>query len=181
MFEKYLFATNVVGSGLLLGTGDAIAQYIEQLSEKKPFDYARSQSMIITGLLIGPVQHGFYLVLDLIFLSNTNAGILRKLLADQMIMSPIYLIMFFYISSLLEGLSIRESNAELSEKFLFTWILDCLFWPGLQYLNFRYLTAIYRVVCINLANCAYVVLLSYIKHKLGHTKNEAQGTAWSKK
>ncbi|XP_016979161.2 mpv17-like protein 2, partial [Drosophila rhopaloa] len=164
-FGKYLLVTNTVGSGLLLAIGDAVAQQYERLGEsKRAFDFNRSGCMVLTGLAIGPVQHGFYLLLDRVVPDNNRWGILRKILADQLVMSPIYILMFFHISSLLEGKSIAECNAELYEKFLFTWTMDCCFWPGLQYLNFRYFKALYRVVFVNLANCLYVVILSHIKH-----------------
>jgi len=164
VFGKYLIVTNTVGSGILLAIGDAGAQKYERLGEKKAFDYSRSGSMMVTGLVIGPVQHSFYLLLDRVLPGTNRWGILHKILADQLIMSPTYIFLVFYLSSLLEGKTIMECNAELSEKFLFTWMLDCCIWPGLQFLNFRYFKFIYRVVFINLASCMYIVLLSYIKH-----------------
>ncbi|XP_017058299.1 mpv17-like protein 2 [Drosophila ficusphila] len=164
LFGKYLMLTNTVGSGVLLPIGDAVAQQYERMGDKKPFDFSRSGCMMVTGLVIGPVQHGFYLLLDRLLPGTNRSGIVRKLLADQLIMSPIYISMFFYISGLLEGGSIRECNDEMSEKFLYTWLADMCFWPGLQYFNFRYLKSFYRVAFVNLANCAYIVLLSHIKH-----------------
>ncbi|KAH8355772.1 mpv17-like protein 2 [Drosophila serrata] len=164
LFGKYLFVTNTVGSGLLLGIGDLIVQYCDRLTEKKSFDYIRSRNMVVTGLIMGPVQHGFYSLLDRVFIGKTRLVILQKLLADQLIMSPSYITLFFTITSLLEGLSIKECHAILSKNFLYTWALDCCIFAALQYLIFRYLTAMYRVVFINLVNCLYIVMLSYIKH-----------------
>ncbi|XP_017071596.1 mpv17-like protein 2 [Drosophila eugracilis] len=164
VFGKYLIVTNTVCSGILLAIGDAVAQQYERWREKKPFDYCRSGSMMITGLVIGPVQHSFYLLLDRVFPGTNPLGVLHKILADQLIMSPVYIFVFYYLGSLLEGRSIIECNSELSNKFLYTWIMDCCVWPGLQYLNFRYFKSLYRVVIVNLTNCLYIVLLSHIKH-----------------
>ncbi|KAH8260633.1 hypothetical protein KR038_009464, partial [Drosophila bunnanda] len=164
LFGKYLLVTNTVGSGLLVGVGDSIAQYSDRLRDKKSFDYTRSRNMVITGLLIGPVQHGFYSLLDRIFVGHTRRVNLQKLLADQLIMSPTYIGMFFFITCLLDGLSIKECHAILSKTFIYTWALDCCFFAALQYLVFLYLTAVYRVVFINLVNCLYIVMLSYIKY-----------------
>ncbi|EDW50365.1 mpv17-like protein 2 [Drosophila sechellia] len=162
LFGKYLLLTNTIGSGLLLAIGDAIAQ--QGFGERKAFDYSRSGCMMITGSVIGPVQHGFYLLLDGVLPGTSVWGVLHKILVDQLIMSPIYIFLFFYVSSLLGGKTFVECNSELSEKFLYTWMLDCCFWPGLQYLNFRFLNSLYRVVFVNVANCVYVVLLSHIKY-----------------
>ncbi|KAH8382458.1 hypothetical protein KR009_003657 [Drosophila setifemur] len=171
LFDKYLLLTNTVGSGLFLVVGDAIAQEYDQLKEKQPFDLHRSGRLLITGLIIGPIQHGFYLRLDRLLTGTSRHGIWRKILVDQLVMSPTFIFLFFYITSLLEGRTIRESNAEISEKFLWTWLLDCCFWPGFQYVNFRWLKAAHRVVFINLTNCGYIVVLSKIKHGLGQSDN----------
>ncbi|XP_043650998.1 mpv17-like protein 2 [Drosophila teissieri] len=163
-FGKYLLLTNTVGSGLLVAIGDAVAQQYEEFGEKKDFDYSRSGCMMITGLVIGPVQHSFYLLLDRLLSDTGRWGVRHKILADQLIMSPTYIFLFFYVSSLLGGRTFAECNGELVEKFLYTWMLDCCFWPGLQYLNFRFLKSLYRVIFVNVANCVYVVLLSHIKY-----------------
>ncbi|KAH8296825.1 hypothetical protein KR054_011753 [Drosophila jambulina] len=166
MFGKYLLVNNTLGSGLLLGIGDAVAQCAE---EKKSFDYSRSRNMVVTGLILGPIQHGFYTVLDRTYTGTTSLVVLKKLILDQLIMSPTYISLFFYITSLLEGLSVKEIHAQLSEKFLYIWAIDCCFFPALQFLNFRYLTAMYHVIFINLVNCSYVVMLSYIKYSLNRS------------
>lgn len=101
LFGKYLLLTNTIGSGLLLAIGDAIAQQYERFGEKKAFDYSRSGCMMITGSVIGPIQHGFYLLLDGVLPSTSGWGVLHKILVDQLIMSPIYIFLFFYVSSLL--------------------------------------------------------------------------------
>ncbi|KAH8239804.1 hypothetical protein KR032_008011 [Drosophila birchii] len=164
MFGKYLLVTNTLGSGLLVGIGDALAQYWERLTEDKSLDYTRSKNMVITGLIIGPIQHGFYYLLDRALVGNTRRVILQKLVIDQLIMSSIYISLFFYITGLLEGRSLNECHTQLSEKFLYTWALDCCFFPAIQFLNFRFFTAAYRVVFINLVNCTYVMMLSYINN-----------------
>ncbi|KPU78292.1 uncharacterized protein Dana_GF10257, isoform B [Drosophila ananassae] len=170
IFGKYLVVTNTLGLGVLLMVGDAVSQQYERLEKKdnvqrkERLDLARTCRMLITGLLIGPIQHTFYVQLDQNFTDTSRLGVIRKILLDQLVMSPTYLFMFFYISSLLEGRTIKEANEEIAEKFIWTWIMDCCFWPGLQYINFRHLDSKHRVAFVNVTNCIYVVLLSYIKH-----------------
>ncbi|XP_068143196.1 PXMP2/4 family protein 4 [Drosophila tropicalis] len=170
MFGKYLIVTNIVGSGILLVIGDMVTQQLEYLAQNYPFDYHRSGRMFITGLIMGPIQHLFYNLLDHILPQNTQIATLKKIFWDQLLMSPMYLFGFFYLTSLLEGHSFQDSNDEIKEKFLYTWMMDCIIWPAVQYFNFRYLKSVYRVAFINITNCLYIVLLSYIKHDMGeHT------------
>ncbi|XP_017137023.1 mpv17-like protein 2 [Drosophila miranda] len=164
MFGKYLAVTNIVGSGLLLVAGDAVTQQYERAIHKRLFDFHRSGCMFLTGLAVGPVQHAFYSHLDVYLPDSKRITAVKKIFFDQMFMSPTYIFLFFYVSSLLEGKTIKESNAEIREKFLYTWMIDCLIWPAVQYLNFRFLNPRHRVVFINVTNCMYIVLLSYIKH-----------------
>uniref|UniRef100_B4N588 GK19158 n=2 Tax=Drosophila willistoni TaxID=7260 RepID=B4N588_DROWI len=167
MFGKYLIVTNILGSGILLVIGDMVTQQLEYLAQNYPFDYHRSGQMLITGLILGPIQHLFYNLLDHILPESTHIVTLKKIFWDQLLMSPIYLFGFFYLTSLLEGRSFEESNDEIKEKFLYTWMMDCIIWPAVQYFNFRYLKSVYRVAFTNITNCLYIVLLSYIKHDMG--------------
>ncbi|SPP84918.1 mpv17-like protein 2 [Drosophila guanche] len=167
MFGKYLAVTNIVGSGLLLVAGDVLTQQYEKAMQMKRFDFYRSGRMFVTGLVVGPVQHAFYSRLDRLLPDSKRVTAVKKIFFDQLFMSPTYIFLFFYVSSLLEGNTIKESNAEIREKFLYTWMLDCMIWPCVQYLNFRFLNPRHRVIFINVTNCIYIVLLSYIKHDMG--------------
>ncbi|XP_022218123.1 mpv17-like protein 2 [Drosophila obscura] len=170
MFGKYLAITNIVGSGLLLVAGDAVTQQYERARHKKLFDYNRSGCMFVTGLVVGPVQHAFYSRLDRYLPDSSRITAVKKIFFDQLFMSPTYIFLFFYVSSLLEGKTIKDSNSEIGEKFFYTWMLDCMIWPSVQYLNFRFLNPRHRVIFINVTNCMYIVLLSYIKHDVGASK-----------
>lgn len=116
LFGKYLVVTNTLGLGVLLMVGDSVTQQYERLEKKdnvqskERLDLARTGRMLITGMLIGPIQHTFYVQLDQHFTDASRLGVIRKIFLDQLIMSPTYIFMFFYISSLLEGRTIKYGN-----------------------------------------------------------------------
>lgn len=67
LFKRYLFWTNTVSCGILLGAGDAIQQNIEfqrGVNYTEKYDWNRTRKLFIVGIISGPPHHYFYLWLD---------------------------------------------------------------------------------------------------------------------
>ncbi|KAI8039268.1 mpv17-like protein 2 [Drosophila gunungcola] len=170
MFGKYLLVTNVVGSGLLMVVGDVIAQeyeYRRGLRHQDRFDTDRMYRMFVAGALQGPLHHFVYNWMDRIMPARTPKNILKKILIDQLFMSPACIFIFFYSICYLERQTLEATNKELISKFPYVYLLDWMTWPAAQYLNFRYLDTKYRVTFVNVCTAVYNVLMSYMKHDFG--------------
>lgn len=87
-----------------------------------------------------------------------------KILYDQLIMSPLCIVLFFYSAGWMYGQSNAECWKEMKEKFATVLIADWLVWPAAQFLNFHYLHPKYRVIYVNFVTMLYDVFLSYVKH-----------------
>uniref|UniRef100_A0A1A9WG75 Mpv17-like protein 2 n=1 Tax=Glossina brevipalpis TaxID=37001 RepID=A0A1A9WG75_9MUSC len=167
VFGKYLLLTNIAGSGILMVVGDVMAQEIEfrkGVPKSKRYDLERMGRMFIAGALMGPLHHYVYNWMEKVMPVPNLRNTIRKILIDQIFMSPACLLIFFYSACLLEGKTITDTNAELKEKFLFIYLIDWLLWPGAQYINFRYVDIKYRVTYVNVCTAVYDVFISYIKH-----------------
>ncbi|XP_013112229.1 mpv17-like protein 2 [Stomoxys calcitrans] len=166
VFGKYLLITNVVGSGVLMVVGDIAAQEIEYRKGEKPerFDLKRMGRMFIVGALQGPMHHYVYAWMDKIMPVANLKNIVKKILIDQLFMSPACIFIFFYSACYLERKTWKETNDELRQKFLFIYCMDWLLWPGAQYVNFRYLDTKYRVSFVNICTALYNIFMSYVKH-----------------
>ncbi|XP_016932564.4 mpv17-like protein 2 [Drosophila suzukii] len=170
MFGKYLLITNVVGSGLLMVVGDVIAQeyeYRRGLRHQDRFDTDRMYRMFVAGALQGPLHHYVYNWMDRIMPARTFQNILKKILIDQLFMSPACILIFFYSICYLERQTLEATNQELITKFPYVYLMDWMTWPAAQYLNFRYLDTKYRVTFVNVCTAVYNVLMSYMKHDFG--------------
>ncbi|KAM8709268.1 hypothetical protein ACLKA7_016126 [Drosophila subpalustris] len=170
MFGKYLLLTNVLGSGVLMVVGDIIVQeyeYRHGLRQQDRFDGARMYRMFVAGALQGPLQHYVYKWMDRAMPHPTFINIMKKILIDQLFMSPACIVIFFYSICYLERQTLQETNDELISKFPYIYLLDWLTWPAAQYINFRYLDTKYRVAFVNVCMAVYNVLMSYIKHDFG--------------
>ncbi|XP_068142846.1 mpv17-like protein 2 [Drosophila tropicalis] len=169
-FGKYLLATNVLGSGSLMLVGDVVAQeyeYRRGLREQDRYDVARMYRMFVAGALQGPLHHYVYNWMDRVMPQRTFRTIMKKILFDQLFMSPACIVIFFYTVCYLEQQTLEATNNEIIGKFPYIYLLDWMTWPAAQYFNFRYLDTKYRVAFVNVCTAVYNVLISYMKHDFG--------------
>ncbi|XP_004931938.1 mpv17-like protein 2 [Bombyx mori] len=166
LFKKNLLLTNSITSGGFMAIGDLFQQEFEFQSKllKERYDWARAVRMFIVGTVLGPMHHYYYIYLDKVLPKNDVKTIFKKILYDETIVSPLTIVCFFYIMGTLEKKSLEKCNEEITKKFKYVYLADCLFWPPVQYINFYYLPTQYRVVYVNLATMVFNVFMSYMKH-----------------
>jgi protein Mpv17 len=102
-FLRYSFLANSVTFASLFGLGDFIEQQRERYnsehnkechSQMKPYNFRRTLDMVIVGGLLSPVVHYWYIALDKVIVGNIHSMVVKKVLADEIIMSPIFGIAF---------------------------------------------------------------------------------------
>eukprot|EP01013_Petalomonas_cantuscygni_P002514 TRINITY_DN12593_c0_g1_i1.p1 TRINITY_DN12593_c0_g1~~TRINITY_DN12593_c0_g1_i1.p1 ORF type:complete len:222 (+),score=32.32 TRINITY_DN12593_c0_g1_i1:140-805(+) len=106
--------TKAVTMGVLVGAGDAIAQYIETdrlRSPTKKFDPVRTARMSSIGLFgTGPLLHFWFLVLARNFGHvRTTPAALKMLLVDQTIAAPALTAFFIFFNGYIEGSQARKA------------------------------------------------------------------------
>lgn len=169
LFGKYLLATNIISSGVLMSIGDLMSQEIEYRNETstltKRYDWTRNAKMFVVGAAQGPLHHYFYGWLDRTYFGATIKITTIKILYDQFIMSPVCIIAFFYTAGWLNRKDNSQCTEEFQSKFKRVYITDWMVWPATQFLNFYYLPPKYRVIYVNFVTMLYNVFLSHIKHE----------------
>ena len=90
---KRLLLVNTGTCTTLYVAGDLIQQQIEGC---KDLNWNRTLRMAILGVCMGPLNHGWYQLLDRILVGVTGRIVLKKVLADQLVMAPICC-SFFYV------------------------------------------------------------------------------------
>lgn len=166
-FGKHLLFTNTWTSGVLMAIGDICEQEIEFQRKilSTRYDWGRIGRMFLTGLLFGPVHHYFYAWMDKRIPHRSVKFVTQKILLDQIIMSPVCIVLFFYSMGALEGRPSKETTVEMKEKFIPIYVVDWSIWPPTQFINFYYLPVKYQVLYINAVTMVYNVYLSFMKHK----------------
>lgn len=183
IFGKYLLATNVISSGVLMSIGDLMAQEVEYRNGvlAKRYDWTRNAKMFVVGAAQGPLHHYFYGWLDRAYLGATVKITTVKILFDQLLMSPVCIVVFFYSAGWLNQKNNNECTEEIQSKFMRVYITDWMVWPATQFINFYYLHPKYRVIYVNFITMLYNVFLSYVKHDDENTAAIEGTVEWTKK
>lgn len=74
--------------------------------------------MFLVGAVQGPINHFFYGWLDQAIKVVNLKNVAKKIVLDQLIMSPVCIVAFFYSAGVLDGQSTSECTDELRSKFL---------------------------------------------------------------
>ena len=166
MFTKHLFLTNVGISLTLSGVGDVIEQHYELLREDGcgKWDRRRTLHMSITGTTIGIFCHHSYKILDTMFPGRTLSTVLKKVVVDQFVNSPICITIFFGTLACLENSSFETFVKEVKQKGLRLYVAEWVVWPPAQIINFYLLPTKYRVLYDNTISLGYDVYTSYVAH-----------------
>lgn len=98
-FGRHLLLVNTATCTGLYTAGDLIQQNIEG---SKEIDWGRAMRMAVLGVVMGPLNHGWYKVLDLAVKGAPGrAVVFKKVLADQLVMAPMSICVFYAGESLL--------------------------------------------------------------------------------
>ncbi|XP_043271255.1 mpv17-like protein isoform X2 [Venturia canescens] len=160
-----LFNSLVYGS---FYTGAEFAQqsynlkYQRAKSEKLPYDWMIMARYASLGTLVySPIFYYWYKWLDRIFRGTTMKIIMVKLFADQFILTPPLLVLFFISMSCLEGR--KDITRECRMKFVKTFQTSCLYWIPVQFVNFLLIPPALRVLYVSVAAFCWVNILCYLK------------------
>ncbi|KAK5640435.1 hypothetical protein RI129_011246 [Pyrocoelia pectoralis] len=164
-FSRYLMFTNVGISCTLSAVGDIIEQKHEIVNEKIPeWDKKRTRKMAITGLPIGIIGHFYYTFLDKKLPGRTFKVLVKKLLLDQFVNSPISIATFLITVAYLENATMQEFSENLKKKLWRLYVADWVVWPPAQAINFYFVSPKYRLLYDNVISLGYDVYTSYVNH-----------------
>jgi len=177
-----LLLTNSLISALMGTVGDAIQQHYDLLTHpdidkdstktnnyvsKNGFNYVRSLHMTCAGFTTGLVSHYWYIYLDKVLGIRKNMFVItKKVLLDQIIFSPINLLVYFSTLGLCERSGVQRISDELVEKgFEQIYVVEWIVWPPMQFFNFYVLPLRYRILFDNIISLGFDIYSPYVKYK----------------
>ncbi|XP_046612792.1 mpv17-like protein 2 isoform X1 [Neodiprion virginianus] len=162
---KNLFYTNIAISVSLSGVGDILEQHYEILQGTwEKWSPVRTSHMAISGMSVGIVCHHWYRFLDRKMPGRTIGIVLKKVLVDQMVCSPLCIGMFFVTLGILERNTWTEFKQEIRDKAHQLYLAEWIVWPPAQIINFYFLPTRFRVLYDNTISLGYDVYTSQVKH-----------------
>lgn len=162
---KNLLYTNVVISISLSAAGDVLEQQYEIVKgEWDKWSFNRTRNMAVSGMTVGVICHYWYKYLDSVMSKRTIGVVLKKVVIDQLICSPICISTFFLTLGLLEKSNWNDLKEEIKQKAHKLYIAEWIVWPPAQIINFYFLPTKYRVLYDNTISLGYDVYMSHVKH-----------------
>lgn len=79
--------------------------------------------MFLVGLVFGPLHHYGYGWLQNVLPKRDFKTVTKKILFDQLVMSPICILSFFYGMGLMERKPLKDINQETSNKFVEVYVV----------------------------------------------------------
>ncbi|MCJ1293995.1 Protein required for ethanol metabolism [Xylographa carneopallida] len=156
--------TQSITTAVLFATGDILAQqFVENVGSDK-HNIARTGRMALYGgAVFGPAATMWYKVLQnrINFRSQTGT-IVARVLADQTIFASTNLFVFLSTMAVLEG---SDPRAKLKSTYAEALKKNWMVWPGVQFVNFRYVPLEHRVMVVNVVSIGWNCYLSYLNSK----------------
>jgi len=174
-FQKRPVLANSCSGFATFAVGDILSQVVAQSSEgnnSATVDIWRAARTGTVGVFMnGFMLHFWYRSLDVVFGSAMKSVkmVVYKCMADQLVYAPFSIAIFFSYASINKGGSIREMfdtmTKKSSESFFETWAADCMIWPWVNFLNFRFVPIYLRPTFIGMAQVMWQTYLSTVGHK----------------
>ncbi|CAG4962576.1 unnamed protein product [Colias eurytheme] len=145
--------------------GDLLEQTYEVYTkDMDKYDFKRTMHMGFSGAAVGVLCHHWYKVLDRFIIGKTTDMVIKKLLLDQLIFSPIMIVTFFGSLALLEDNPVDNFKDEVKDKFVTLYKAEWMVWPPAQIINFYFLPTRFRVLYDNTISLGYDIYTSQVKH-----------------
>uniref|UniRef100_A0A1B6JPE0 Peroxisomal membrane protein 2 n=1 Tax=Homalodisca liturata TaxID=320908 RepID=A0A1B6JPE0_9HEMI len=125
------------------------------------------------GLLFGgSIPHYFYLLLDHVVPHSSSRHLLKQLLIERLIFTPLYQMFALYMLARLES---KTHNQAMSQLIVIYWPLlkaNWLFVTILQALNLKFVPPLLRVLANNLIGYVWTVFLAHMKRKVDSRRSK---------
>lgn len=191
--KKNLLLTNALISTLMGTAGDAIQQNYDIMSTKierrksdqgsddgkvtsesssrntsePKYNWTRAGHMSAAGLTTGVLCHYWYIWLDKFYGPDRFLKVVfKKVLVDQILLSPVNLAVYFTTVGLLERSKASKIKDEIIEKGMENiYVVEWFIWPPAQFINFLWIPLKYRLLFDNIISLGFDIYSPYVKYK----------------
>lgn len=161
LLNKRPMVTQMVASGFIGLTGDAICQFGIEKKKLKEYDLQRgTRFFLIPALLITPVLARWFRILERVPGSPKTVP-LKRVFVDQLCGAPIFNGLFCYSFMFWENLDVKQSWENLKNIYLDVLLKSYQFWPFVQLVNFYFIPISLRVIVVQLASILWNCFISY--------------------
>ncbi|KTW27014.1 hypothetical protein T552_04163 [Pneumocystis carinii B80] len=115
------------------------------------------------NFLTTPLQLWWYSFLDhlsTISRNSNTAELIKRILMDQLLFTPISLVIYLIFMSLTEELSKKKLKNKFSQGFFSILKANYCIWPAVQLINFKYIPLKYQIPFLNSISIFWTIYLT---------------------
>lgn len=131
---------------------------------KSKFNLHRTQTFAILGTFyVAPVLHIMYTkVLTRLVPHAKGIKALKKVVIDQGLFAPCFLLSFYPVVSYIDGKGFLAGISDIKDKYIPTLLMNWKLWPPAQVINFLIVPLQYQVLFANFVTLFFNGYLSYM-------------------
>lgn len=160
--KKFPARTKISTGGVIVGTGDILAQQFIEKRKFKEHDWSRTGRLTLVGLcLIAPYNFTWLdkvLPRVTIFAKNSKTkNAICKVLIDQAVSAPIVCTFYIAGNAVTQGKDVEKTVVErVPDTVLKFWCL----WAPMQFINFRFVSQTFNMPMVQVLNLIWTTYLS---------------------
>ncbi|XP_049852614.1 uncharacterized protein LOC126332781 isoform X2 [Schistocerca gregaria] len=159
------YPAQILVNGPLWGIGDLTCQKLEGVEK---IDWMRTARFAIYGYVIaGPLYAWWYGYIEKRWTHLKLNGYLyrymaAKIIYDQLLFEPPYLLQFFTTMGLMQGHELSEIKSAIKKSYLTTFCADTAIWPAIQAINFAFVPVRFQALYVNVISMGWAGFLSWV-------------------
>jgi protein Mpv17 len=158
LVQRRPLTTNAAIGFIVATLGDIGCQLAFEHSE---YSLKRTIDMgIIRAVVMAPFLHVYFPFLNRLVPGSTRWAVLRRVITDQIIGSPVSITLTFVAAGILQG-NPSSILPRIQEQLLPTWRQSVVYWPIAHFINFSYLPVHHQPVYAHVASLYWNAVLSY--------------------
>ncbi|XP_071505998.1 mitochondrial inner membrane protein Mpv17-like [Diadema antillarum] len=175
LLHKYPLRTQAVTSGSLFMMSDLISQELIERKGWEDYDGIRTLRQTLFGFCFaGPAMFTWYKTLDRLYPGAGKLTPLKKVLTDQTLFPPVFLVVYFSTVALTTGVELKAIPAKLKKDVPSTFMTGIKIWPPVQLMNFYLVPLHHRVLVVNVVALFWNTFLSWRANACSSMGGEAQ-------
>lgn len=161
LMQSHPIKTQIVTAASVMLTGDLIAQKL--IERRKTIDVGRASGFFLLGITFsGPTLAAWYIALDRWLVRSIGpSATLKKMLLDQLVGTPIYLLCFLGVRGAMQGHSWSEIKETVRTRYVNILATSYVIWPAAMAINFHYVPLNYRLLFTGTVGLVWGTCLSY--------------------
>jgi len=116
---------------------------------------------VLGTCLVAPCLRTWYLTMERIVKVQGSRGAISKVLLDQGLFAPCFIVLFISSASTLNGLSPKEIQINLKRDYPEILLTNWKLWPATQLANFYFVPFQHRILVVNIVALVWNTYLAF--------------------